>query len=381
MASIRERHRKDGTSYHSVLFTIDDRQSSITFNDPDDAQYAAELMNKVGLVRAVEILKIVRTPRAGMTVEKWLNHHVDHLTGVEQKTIDDYRRYIRRDIAPILGGIPLSALEEEDIAKWVKHLEVTGGHGGKGQKPKTIRNKHGFLSGALAAAVPKHMPSNPAAGRRLPRGDGEDEDDEMRMLSHEEFALLLSCTTEYWRPLMEFGVATGCRWGELVALKPTDIDRAKGVVKVRRAWKLDSNGYHIGPPKTRRSRRNLNVAKSILDKLDYSSEWLFTNSGRGKGKFANGVVAADASPVRYSNFRRNVWDPAVARAGLDPKPTPHDLRHTCASWMLNANIPITAVSRHLGHESIQVTVDTYGDVDRTTASAVADAMEAILGGS
>lgn len=86
----------------------------------------------------------------------------------------------------------------------------------------------------------------------------------------------------------------------------------------------------------------------------------------------------DGGPVRYPGFRRYVWDPAVAAAKLDPAPTPHDMRHTCASWMLAAGQPITTVSRHLGHENISVTADIYADVDRTAFKAAADVMAGLL---
>jgi integrase len=263
---------------------------------------------------------------------------------------------VRRDITPFFGQLPLTALTPEDIGRWVQQLETTG------NSPKTIHNKHGFLSGALAKAVPTLIPSNPAAGRRLPRGSGDD--DEMRMLSRQEFTALLEATTEYWRPLLEFMVASGARWGEVVALKPSDVDRASGSVKIRRAWKYSSAGYEIGPPKTKRSRRTIRVPAQVLDQLDYSHEWLFVNR--------------DGGPVRYQGFRRRVWDKAVARAQLDPPPTPHDLRHTCASWMLTGGIPATVVSRHLGHESIKITVDIYGDVDQASAQMAADFMSGVL---
>jgi hypothetical protein len=44
----------------------------------------------------------------------------------------------------------------------------------------------------------------------------------------------------------------------------------------------------------------------------------------------------------------------------------------------NGGIPITVVSRHLGHENIQITVDTYGDVDRSSSRAAADFMARTL---
>ena len=43
--------------------------------------------------------------------------------------------------------------------------------------------------------------------------------------------------TEPWRPLVEFLVASGARWGEVTALRPCDVDRAHGAVRITRAWK------------------------------------------------------------------------------------------------------------------------------------------------
>jgi integrase len=361
MASIRTRNRRDGTPSWSVLYTIETRQTSVTFDTEAGAEQFRTLVDTVGPKRAMDAWGITDTPKAdprrSVPLERWLTEHVDQLTGCEQKTIDDYRRYIRRDIVPFFGEVPLAGLTPDDIGLWVKHLEASG------NSPKTIQNKHGFLSAALGRAVPAHIPSNPAAGRRLPRGKGDG--DEIRMLTREEFAALLNATTDFWKPLMEFLVASGARWGEVVALKPGDVNRSTNEVKIRRAWKYSStNGYEIGPPKTKRSRRTIRIPASVLAKLDYSHEWLFTNR--------------DGGPVRYVGFRRRVWDKAVARAGLDPAPTPHDLRHTCASWQLNGGVPVTVVSRHLGHEGIKITVDTYGDVDQASAQLSADFMAGAL---
>ncbi|OQZ94385.1 hypothetical protein BST15_16590 [Mycolicibacter arupensis] len=61
-----------------------------------------------------------------------------------------------------------------------------------------------------------------------------------------------------------------------------------------------------------------------------------------------------------------------------PAANPHALRHTCASWMLVAGVPIAVVSRHLGHENIATTVDIYGSVDRSSFKAAADVMGKLL---
>jgi integrase len=366
MATIRTDTRKDGTTAHRVFFRHNKQQTCLTFDDPDMAEMFRAAIDRLGAARALELHRIERAPRRDrsteLTVEQWLNRHIDHLTGVQQGTIDAYRGYVRNDIGPVLGVIPLAELGEHDVALWVQGLEDADA------SPKTIANKHGFLSGALAAAVPKHIAANPAAGRRLPRGDGDDH--EMVFLTRAEFATLLAAVTEPWRPMIEFLVASGCRLGEATALRPDDVDRAASTVRIARAWKRSHGGYQIGPPKTKRSKRTINMPAGVLKKLDLGGEWLFTNPGRGR-RNAGG-------PVRPINLRRNVWYPAVERAELDPPPRIHDLRHTCASWLIAAGVPLPVVSRHLGHESIQVTVDVYGHIDRTSAQAAADAMGDML---
>ena len=63
---------------------------------------------------------------------------------------------------------------------------------------------------------------------------------------------------------------------------------------------------------------------------------------------------------------------------LEKCPRIHDLRHTCASWLLSAGVPLIIVSAHLGHEDTSVTAKIYGHLDRTAGQAAAAAMAAIM---
>jgi integrase len=359
VASIRSpRYRKDGSVYHSVLYTLNGKQTSSSFNDHAEAVRFQKLANSVGPAKAVEVWRATQSiGDGGFTVASWCTYHVDHLTGTNEATRTRYRRYIANDIAPSkIGHLPLMALTNADVAQWLNSL--TG-------SAKTAANKHGFLAGALNGAVrAKHISANPCDGNRLRR----DEPAEMVFLTHEEFALLHSCVSEYWQPLVEFLVASGARFGEATALRPGDIDLSEGTVRIQRAWRyVVGDGFQLGPPKTRRSIRTIDVHSSVLGKLDLTGEWAFTNSGRG--------WRGDDGPVRGPNFHTNVWMPALGKAkqkGLTKKPRVHDLRHTNASWLIQAGVPLTVIQRHLGHESIQTTSDRYGHLDRKSSRVVAD---------
>ncbi len=374
MASIRSTRRKDGSTAHRVFFRHLGKQTCYTFDSLPLAETFKTAVDQLGSERAIAIHRVEREPRGGsargVTVAAWIGEHINALSGVEKKTIAEYHRYLTRDIEPVLGCIPLTELSRTDLSRWVNKMQADGASG------KTIGNKFGFVSGCLNAAVRDgHIPANPAAGIRLPRTVRR----EMCFLTRPEYELLKSTFTERWHPLLDLLVTSGCRFSEATALTPADIDRGSNTIRIARAWKRvpggDGDRYELGPPKTARSIRSVSIPESVLDNLDLGHEWVFTNSQGG--------------PIRLYSWRSNVWVPSVAKAKTlkDPdtnkpiltKPVRiHDLRHTCASWLLGKGVPLITVSGHLGHEDTSVTAKVYGHLDRSAGQAAAAAMAAVL---
>jgi integrase len=373
MASIRSTPRQDGSTAHRVFFRHLGKQTCYTFDSLPLAETFKTAVDQLGSERAIAIHHVEREPRGGsagsVTLAAWIGEHIDALSGVEKKTIAEYRRYLVRDIEPVIGCIPLTELSRVDLSRWVNTMQADGASG------KTISNKVGFLSGCLNAAVPKHIPANPAAGIRLPRTVRR----EMSILTRPEYDLLKSAFTEHWHPLLDLLVTSGCRFSEATALTPADIDHATSTIRVSKAWKRvpdgDGDRYELGAPKTIRSNRSVSVPASVIDNLDLNHEQVFTNSRGG--------------PIRLYSWRSNVWVPSLAKAkaikdGVTGKPVIdkpvriHDLRHTCASWLLGKGVPLIVVSQHLGHEDTSVTAKVYGHLDRTAGAAAAAAMAAVL---
>lgn len=365
----RIRARNDGSTYTQVRYRINGRQGSVSFDDHAEALAFDTLITKVGAAKALEITRIVIAQDRGITVAQWLNHHNNHLTGVSAGTLAKYRSYTDNDMTAI-ADIPLAALTPDDVAAWVNGLRNRNGDPPSG---KTVANKHGYLAGALAVAVERgHIKFNPCEKVRLPRWDRA----EMCFLEPDEYQILREAITPYWRPLVDFLVVSGCRWSEATALRPKDVDRAAGTVRITKAWvPAAGGGFEVGVPKTRKSVRTINVDGSVLDVLDYSKDFLFTNSGRGR-RNPDGVV-------RVHSFNPNVWQPALVRAaaaGLQKRPRVHDLRHTCASWLIQAGRPLPAVQEHLGHESIQTTISSYFHLDRCSGKDNSDILGRLIRG-
>jgi hypothetical protein len=148
-----------------VLWRQDGRQRSLTFENLPAAERFKTLLEDHGPEEALRIIEIDEIGRHVPTVTQWLTTHVDNLTGIQPATISRYRTYVAPDVDPVFGSMPITAVTETAIARWVKQL------GGSG---KTISNKHGFLSGAFNAAVRAGVQPlpRPTPAEYPRRGDG-----------------------------------------------------------------------------------------------------------------------------------------------------------------------------------------------------------------
>ena len=79
--------------------------------------------------------------------------------------------------------------------------------------------------------------------------------------------------------------------------------------------------------------------------------------------------------LRRDYYNREIWKPAIAATGLPQDTTFHDLRHTFASTALAEGVPISEVSRWLGHKSITTTVDLYGHLVPEASGRARDALD------
>src|ERR687897_2662319 len=136
-------------------------------------------------------------------------------------------------------------------------------------------------------------------------------------------------------PMVLFAAATGLRPSELFALEQRDVDRAAGLVQVRRAY---ANG-RLKHTKTRLSRRAVPLQGIALEALDQlrareDSPVLFPN--------------ADGGRLDFRNFNRRHWKPVQKAAGIEPLRDLYDLRHTYATFALRAGVPVFALSRFMG---------------------------------
>jgi integrase len=78
--------------------------------------------------------------------------------------------------------------------------------------------------------------------------------------------------------------------------------------------------------------------------------------------------ATQGGPIRPNNWRKRVWERAMARAGIVDPPTPHSGRRTTASLLSDAGVPPATIQATLGHSTLQQTGE-YIDVPRNQREA------------
>ena len=249
--------------------------------------------------------------------------------------------------------------------------------------PATVKTILGVLRQALQAAVTDELiPRNPAAAVSNPSLAGTTR--ERRALDEDELAALLKAAagTELDGPI-RFALATGVRQGELLGATWESTDLHSRVFVVRQTLAQIDGEFRMLPPKTRNSRRTIEMSEATVAMLrqhrirQHESRLHFGRDWEDWGLVFPGPGGRPWSRhVLYDGFRRALGRTDIA----SPEAINwHSLRHTAASLWLRAGVDVFTVSRRLGHGSASFTMDTYGHLLRGQQQAAAEALDHLLG--
>jgi integrase len=258
---------------------------------------------------------------ATMTLSEWVEEYLATHQG-ERVTIAKLR-WLLGKATVTLGDVKLVELSPEQVCVW--RLTVPEGH--RFEATQALRQ---VLNRAVAWKLIDDNPAKrgvPNPGRRCREQRPFD--------SWEQIQSLAERLGSTFGPMVVFAAATGLRPSELFALERGDVERAVGVVQIRRAY---ANG-RVKQTKTRLSRRAVPLQAVALEALDQlqaqeHSPLLFPNSRGGY--------------LDFRNFNRRHWKPVQRAAGIEPLRDLYDLRHTYATFALRAGVPVFALSRFMG---------------------------------
>jgi integrase len=377
-------------------------QHQKTFKSKDEALlWLARLEQKKAL--GEEVKRPKKITFAEFAAE-WLREYAS--AKVSPRTYEGYKASLDNHLLPHFGALYLTQITRrkinEFLADWnrggpfyqerLRAAEEPQARKAREQRrpPRAIRlgRSQGTMKNAMVVLremlghaatedFDNYLTVNPAAGLGpLPKPPHDEyrEEEVIRVLSGEQVERLLDAAPANYRTLVLTAVSTGVRLGELRALRWGDVewDREKPRLCVRRS--VTKNGV-FQVPKTKGSTRKIPIGARLRTALlehrmssryKDESDLIFPN---GKG-----------APLDGHNLAVREFKPALRRAGL-PSIRFHDLRHTFATLLLERRVPVTVVSKMLGHASAKMTLDTYSHLLPDSLDEAADEMEAAIFGA
>jgi integrase len=219
-----------------------------------------------------------------------------------------------------------------------------------------------------AAVADRRLSFNPCADVPLPSAAVA----EQRFLTRDEIEALAECIEPRFKALVLLGTYGGLRFGELAGLRRKRVDVLRSRVTIAETL-TDVNGVlSFGPPKTKRSRREIPLPRSIMRRLE---EHLETYVGGDAEALV--FTGPKGAPLRRAGFRRCWWRPATRLAGLDWLKV-HELRHTFVALWVDAGAGVKEVSVRAGHSSVAFTLDHYAHLYEDRSDALADQLDVLL---
>lgn len=312
------------------------------------------------------------------TVAESFRNYLDNTAPnrVRAKTLESYKSNVELHVIPRLGSKPVVYLTADDLNRAMAEMHDAG------ESNTTVRYVHRIVHLILEDAVRKgklirnvaDLADPPPARRYEPQVWSDTELDQF---------LTEAAKPEYsgFYELYATEAATGTRRSENMGFRwaEVDLDSDSPQASIRRSvYKLGNGKWQIEPPKTPRSRREIDLPmcltlllRQLRERQEANAEWAGRKLSPDDYIFArpDGTLP---DPSYVSKLFRRICE----RAGLK-RIRLHDLRHTFATLLRKQGVPIEVISKVLGHASVSITQNIYNHFEGEFRAS-ADAMDKIL---
>lgn len=297
--------------------------------------------------------------------ESWLSTYGK--TNLKASTYQEYESTLKKHVYPLWGAKPFTRVSREAMKALIADKRADG------LSRSTVRSIIAPIRGMYNCAIDDGaLTFNPAS--RLGKFNKRTADDKKIIpLAREELTTFLRETLgrmPHWYPLFLCASRTGIREGELIALRPADLDFNGRFIDVQ--WNF-SRGEIVRPKNNKARRVDMSLQlTNVLDALVAKKKADALRAEMKKPpeqhrKREDVIAEAMESPLFTtptgerldpSNLRKVFWG-MLTKAKLR-RVRFHDLRHTFASLLIAQGESLAYVKDQLGHSSIKITVDTYG---------------------
>ena len=290
--------------------------------------------------------------------ELWLQNY--RLTVKESSYVKLLGKF-RVHILPVFGAMMIKDITTNQIQLFVNDLST---------KLVSFKEYAYNLSRVLDFAVKQGLlVSNPAINIIMPKCSVESVERGKKFYSISQQKKLLAYAEENETieifAFFQLLVTTGCREGELLGLFWDDVDFDKGMIRIRRTLTRGINRrLYLGKPKTKNSWRIVELTKKTANVLIRWQSIQKNILEKNNLKFQNEeqLIFSNSENSFTELTHPRLWLMRInKRAGL-PMLSPHALRHSFVSTLVNNGVDPHSVSKLLGHASVATTLDIYADI-------------------
>ena len=340
-----------------------------------------------------------QAPKFSDYAENWIKTYVT--AHCKHSTVRGYKLVYEKHLKGAFSGKLLDEITRQDIADLINKKLASESARDKLMSRGTVRNilapLREMLNHAVDAGILAGNPANRIGRYMKEKKAVQSNRLKMDPLNREEVAKLLDTADEFGYDtyaLFLCAVRTGMRLGELFGLQWPDLDFNSRFVQVQRNWVRN----RLETPKSNQLRR-IDMSRQLSETLQElrrrrkvlfftvrveaeqlriageSEEKIRSLLGlkhgcppeligtivrtKGEDMPAWVFINEEGQPLDQNNWRRRVFEKVLEKAELR-RVTPHDMRHTFASLLLQQGESPQYVKQQMGHHSIQVTVDIYG---------------------
>jgi integrase len=294
-----------------------------------------------------------------ITLSAWLDRWVDvYLKSKRVSTTDTYKSIIKNHIKPSLGPFQLSEITPDDAAGLFAEILRT-------RSANTARLIYDILSAAFRQAVKSEI-----AYRNIMQIVEKPKAEQVnhKIMTEKEISLFLKRIKESpFYLIYLLIVSAGLRRGEALAAKWENLNFSTGMIIIAEsAVKTNSGSIEINQPKSRQSKRSLALPMYAVQELKNAYQ-------AGKSGF---IVSRRNRPVHpnelWTDFKKIKLDIGLGDLTI------HEIRHSHSAHLLRSRIPLSEVSKRLGHSTIKTTSDIYAHAVPDASDNSAEAIQRVF---
>lgn len=273
---------------------------------------------------------------------------------INENSVDWCGIVVEKHLRPFFGGMKAADLTSKAVEKYIEARHKEGGSNGTINREFTILRRSLNLGRHSTPAKVVNPIKIPRLKEAKPR---------QGFFEHDQYRAMIRELPEDLGPILTFAYNTGCRKGEILALRWDQVDLEEQTVRLNPGETKNEEGRIV--PMTPELCRTLAMLKRKRDEYYPESPWVFSRGGEPIKDFY--------WAWREACKRAGLWDESANRSGR----LLHDARRTGARNLVRAGVP-ERVAMEIGGWKTRAVFDRYNIVDERDIKAAAAKLGAYL---